>query len=116
MYSFSFALLLLLLLLFISHFCHSFLLYFISENALQFCRNALNGTNLMLLCGKLDERVIPLMQIIIYWAKHSKLVGGHAKFKTYAVFLMVVYFLQTRIPPVLPSVERMFEKTGEENL
>lgn len=73
----------------------------------------MNGTNLMLLCGKLDERVVPLTQIIIYWAKRSKLVGGHTKFKTYAIFLMVVYFLQTRTPPVLPSVQTIFKQTGK---
>lgn len=69
----------------------------------------------MLLCGKLDERVVPLMQIIIYWAKNSRLVGGHSKFKSYAIFLMVIYFLQTRTPSVLPSVEVMLKKTGKKN-
>lgn len=66
----------------------------------------------MLLCGKLDERFVPLMQIISYWAKNARLVGGPSRFKTYAVFLMVVYFLQTRNPSILPSIEMMFKKTG----
>lgn len=67
----------------------------------------------MILCGRLDERIVPLTQIINYWAKHLKIVGGLDKFKTYAIFLMVVYFLQSRNPPILPSIEMMFEKTGK---
>ncbi|GFS71762.1 speckle targeted PIP5K1A-regulated poly(A) polymerase [Nephila pilipes] len=72
---------------------------------------ALHSTNLMLLCNMLDNRVAPLHQFLTYWAKSHKLIGGPFKFKTYAIFLLLLYFLQTRHPPVLPSVENIFEKT-----
>ncbi|XP_035228992.1 speckle targeted PIP5K1A-regulated poly(A) polymerase-like isoform X2 [Stegodyphus dumicola] len=74
-------------------------------------KSALYGTNLMRFCEKLDSRVAPLFQIISYWAKGSHLIGGPLKFKTYAFFLLLVYFLQTRTPPVLPPVDIILDKT-----
>ncbi|CAL1274716.1 unnamed protein product [Larinioides sclopetarius] len=74
-------------------------------------KSALYSTNLMLLCNMLEQRVAPLYRFLIYWFKYYKLSGGIGKFKSYAVFLLVVYFLQTRNPPVLPAVEDMFQKT-----
>ncbi|GBL77883.1 Speckle targeted PIP5K1A-regulated poly(A) polymerase [Araneus ventricosus] len=74
-------------------------------------KSAIYSTNLMLLCNMLEKRVAPLYRFLIYWFKYYKLCGGISKFKSYAVFLLVVYFLQTRNPPVLPTVEDMFQKT-----
>ncbi|GFW50599.1 speckle targeted PIP5K1A-regulated poly(A) polymerase [Trichonephila clavipes] len=76
---------------------------------------ALHSTSFMLLCNMLDKRVAPLHRFLTYWAKSHKLIGGPFKFKTYAIFLLLLYFLQTRTPPVLPSVECMFERTGFNN-
>ncbi|GFR07038.1 speckle targeted PIP5K1A-regulated poly(A) polymerase [Trichonephila clavata] len=76
---------------------------------------ALHSTSFMLLCNMLDKRVAPLHRFLTYWAKSHKLIGGPFKFKTYAIFLLLLYFLQTRNPPVLPSVECMFEKTDFNN-
>ncbi|PRD35977.1 UNVERIFIED_CONTAM: Speckle targeted PIP5K1A-regulated poly(A) polymerase [Trichonephila clavipes] len=75
----------------------------------------LHSTSFMLLCNMLDKRVAPLHRFLTYWAKSHKLIGGPFKFKTYAIFLLLLYFLQTRTPPVLPSVECMFERTGFNN-
>ncbi|CAL1274711.1 unnamed protein product, partial [Larinioides sclopetarius] len=74
-------------------------------------KSALGGTNLMLLCRLLDDRVAPLYRFISYWAKYFHLCGGPMKLKSYAIFLLVVYFLQTRSPPVLPTVQFMFDET-----
>lgn len=87
--------------------------YLILLNAIIFSSSALHATNLMTLCAKLDERVPPVIRIINYWAKHSKLIGPATKFKSYALFLFVIYFLQTRNPPVLPTIKTMFEKSGK---
>ncbi|KAF8774020.1 Speckle targeted PIP5K1A-regulated poly(A) like protein [Argiope bruennichi] len=74
-------------------------------------KSALGGTNLMLLCRLLDDRFAPLYRFISYWAKHYHLCGGPMKLKSYAIFLLIVYFLQTRDPPILPTVQYMFDKT-----
>lgn len=75
-----------------------------------FCSSGLQGTNFMRLCERLDDRVAPLFCCITYWAKHCKLCGGPMKFKSYGLFLLLVFFLQTK--HVLPTVELMLEKTG----
>ncbi|KAG8183262.1 hypothetical protein JTE90_006458 [Oedothorax gibbosus] len=72
--------------------------------------SGIQGTNFMKLCGKLDSRVAPLFRCITYWAKHYKLCGGAMKFKSYGLFLLLVFFLQAR--GVLPTVEVMLQKAG----
>ncbi|XP_015927698.2 poly(A) RNA polymerase, mitochondrial isoform X1 [Parasteatoda tepidariorum] len=73
-------------------------------------RSALQGTRLMQACSKLDHRVAPLFQLITYWGKHFYLIGGPLKFKSYAIFLMIVYFLQKRYPPILPALQSVLQK------
>ncbi|XP_055950440.1 speckle targeted PIP5K1A-regulated poly(A) polymerase-like isoform X2 [Argiope bruennichi] len=73
-------------------------------------KSALYSTNLMLFCNMLEKRVAPLYRFLIYWFKYHKLCGGISKFKSYAVFLLVIYFLQTRNPPILPTVEDMIQR------
>ncbi|XP_035209533.1 poly(A) RNA polymerase, mitochondrial-like [Stegodyphus dumicola] len=71
------------------------------------CRNrvAFANTKLMYLFANLDKRVKPLMMTIRYWAKHAEVIGKGLLFNTYTISLMVIYFLQTRNPPILPSAE-----------
>ncbi|GIY28813.1 hypothetical protein CDAR_529712 [Caerostris darwini] len=63
------------------------------------------NTKLMFLYCKMDKRVVPLLMTIRYWAKHLGIIGKGRTFKSYTISLLVIYFLQTRKPPVLPSVE-----------
>lgn len=62
--------------------------------------------------GKLDERAIPLMMTIRYWAKHVELIGKGLLFNSYTIALMTLHFLQTRNPPVLPSTEYILSLSG----
>lgn len=66
---------------------------------------AFRNTKLLKLCRLLDDRVNLLMVTIRYWAKRTGLIGGQHHFNTYTVSLLVLFFLQTRTPPVVPSVE-----------
>ncbi|KFM70336.1 Poly(A) RNA polymerase, mitochondrial, partial [Stegodyphus mimosarum] len=71
------------------------------------CTNsvAFSNTKLLYLFANLDNRVKPLMMTIRYWAKHTEIIGKGLLFNTYTISLMVIYFLQTRNPPILPSAE-----------
>ncbi|XP_054712674.1 speckle targeted PIP5K1A-regulated poly(A) polymerase-like isoform X2 [Uloborus diversus] len=71
------------------------------------------NTKLLYLFGKLDERVIPLMMTFRYWAKHVELIGKGLMFNTYTISLLVIYFLQSRKPPILPSAELILSLSGE---
>lgn len=74
-------------------------------------RSALYSTKLFHLYGQLDKRVPLLLTFFKYWTKRCRLVGGPVRFKTYAFCLLMIYFLQTRTPPVIPNVEHLFSKT-----
>ncbi|GIY80335.1 hypothetical protein CEXT_710412 [Caerostris extrusa] len=85
-------------------------------------KNASVNTKLMLLYCKMDKRVVPLLMTIRYWAKHLGIIGKGRTFKSYTISLLVIYFLQTRKPQVLPSVESIlslsvdnFEHAGIED-
>ncbi|EKG12001.1 PAP/25A-associated [Macrophomina phaseolina MS6] len=83
---------------------------------------ALENTRMIKTYVQIDERVRPLTMIIKYWTKQRILndaaMGG--TLSSYTWICMVLNFLQTRNPPVLPSLHQMpFEKhpteTGEES-
>lgn len=84
---------------------------------LKFCycyyyRVAFANTKLLYLFGKMDGRVKPLMMTIRYWAKHVELIGKGLMFNTYTISLLVIHFLQTRNPPILPSAEYILSLSG----
>lgn len=57
----------------------------------------------------IDERVRPLAMIIKYWAKSRLLndAAGGGTLTSYTWILMVINFLQTRDPPILPSLQKL---------
>lgn len=56
----------------------------------------------------LDPRIPQLVFIVRAWAKAKALtVGKHLS--NYALTLMVLYFLQTQNPPVIPSLQQGYE-------
>lgn len=70
---------------------------------------AIENTRLVKLYVDIDERVRPLAMIIKYWAKSRLLndAAGGGTLTSYTWILMVIYFLQTRDPPILPSLQKL---------
>jgi DNA polymerase sigma len=57
----------------------------------------------------IDDRVRPLAMIIKYWAKSRLLndAAGGGTLTSYTWILMAINFLQTRNPPILPSLHKL---------
>ncbi|XP_058717456.1 speckle targeted PIP5K1A-regulated poly(A) polymerase [Poecile atricapillus] len=79
-------------------------------------RLALFNTRFLRLCADADPRVRPLGYAVRLWAAGQRLAGNRAGggplLTNYALTLLLVLFLQSRSPPVLPSVRRLRHLAG----
>ncbi|NXX37264.1 STPAP polymerase, partial [Nicator chloris] len=80
---------------------------------------ALFNTRFLRLCAAADPRVRPLGYAVRLWAGRQRLAGNRAGggplLTNYALTLLVVLFLQSRSPPVLPSVRRLRHLAGPQD-
>lgn len=68
---------------------------------------------LLRLLGHLDKRFPILTKIIRYWGKYGDFVGDIERFNSYSFSLLVVHFLQTRNPSILPPIDEVYSKSGK---
>ncbi|GFY60571.1 speckle targeted PIP5K1A-regulated poly(A) polymerase [Trichonephila inaurata madagascariensis] len=93
------------------------ILRFYSKDYNVFCdfscesKNSIRNTMLLRLLGYMDPRFPTLTKIIRYWGKYGGFVGDIEMFNSYAFSLLVVHFLQTRNPPILPPIKELASKS-----
>ncbi|XP_076365979.1 poly(A) RNA polymerase, mitochondrial-like isoform X2 [Tachypleus tridentatus] len=73
----------------------------------------IHNSHLLRLYGLLDPRVTPLIMTLHYWAKRLILTCSGHKLTSYAFNWMIIFFLQSCDPPVLPSVLELRNLTDD---
>uniref|UniRef100_A0A8C1GSP5 Mitochondrial poly(A) polymerase n=1 Tax=Cyprinus carpio TaxID=7962 RepID=A0A8C1GSP5_CYPCA len=77
-------------------------------------RVAMKSSELLFLYGKLDPRVRPLVFSVRCWARAHSITSSipGAWITNFSLTVMVVFFLQQRNPPILPTLDRLKELAG----
>lgn len=79
-------------------------------------RLALQNTRLLQTFSLYDARIKPLVYAIRYWAKLKGIAGNPQasnRLSSYALTMLVIYYLMNTTPPVLPPVEELANLCGE---
>ncbi|XP_061181698.1 poly(A) RNA polymerase, mitochondrial-like [Saccostrea echinata] len=78
---------------------------------------ALQNTRLLQTFSLYDARIKPLVYTIRYWAKVKDIAGNPKasnRLSSYALTMLVIYYLMNTTPPVLPPVEELARMCGRE--
>ncbi|XP_017390923.1 poly(A) RNA polymerase, mitochondrial isoform X2 [Cebus imitator] len=72
-------------------------------------RIALTSSELLYIYGALDSRVRALVFTVRYWARAHSLTSSipGAWITNFSLTMMVIFFLQTRSPPILPTLDSL---------
>ncbi|XP_037093235.1 poly(A) RNA polymerase, mitochondrial-like isoform X2 [Pollicipes pollicipes] len=80
-------------------------------------RSGLHMAELLYIWDQLDGRVAPLVRAVRHWAEKVRLTnaisgssGAGRWISNFGVTLLVIYFLQTRPVPILPSVNELMRR------
>jgi len=76
------------------------------------CRLAERNTKLLRFLTSFDVRIQRLMHTVRYWAKLHRVLGSGGGLTSYALTLLVIYYLQSVKDPLIPSIERMSQLAG----
>lgn len=81
------------------------------------CRVAMKSSELLFLYGQLDPRVRHLVFTVRCWARAHSITSSipGAWITNFSLTVMVVFFLQQRNPPILPTLDRLKELAGIHN-
>ncbi len=79
------------------------------------CRIALKSSELLYIYGQLDPRVRPLVFMIRHWARYQSITSPNPGYwiTNFPLTLLVVYFLQSRPKPIVPSFDYLQSLAGE---
>jgi poly(A) RNA polymerase len=75
-------------------------------------------SELLYLYGEVDSRFRPLIFTVRQWAKEALLTSDHPgqQITNFSLTLLVIYFLQTRAPPILPTLGSLIKGSGKPNI
>lgn len=78
-------------------------------------RLALKSSELLYIYGQLDHRVRPLIFLVRHWARFHGITSVHPGYwiTNFPLTLLVLYFLQTRSPPVVTTMNQLTSLAGE---
>ena len=76
------------------------------------CRLTLRETELLKVLCAMDYRLRPLLFTVLHWAKLMELCGPGVRLTSYALTLLVIFYMQNTRPPVLPSIQHLSHIAG----
>jgi DNA polymerase sigma len=74
------------------------------------CTKGVQNSRLIRAYADSDPRVRPLAMVLKKWSKVVKVYNPSSAFSSYCIYLLLIFFLQTRPEPVLPNLQARSEE------